>query len=201
MKSFRAFRVVQGFYWLGLGAWFGGLVMLAITAAITFRTVREFQPTLQPPYDEPGLAEHADSILAGGIVGNVLHGLAAMQIVCAAFVGACVVLQCTVFKPQLVGGPTGRANLLRIALIALSVGVLAVDQLAISPRIWAQRDLMYNLDQPAAVREEAHATFDKLHKLDERVVGASVWMLAAAAFVSAFAFRAGDEPAAKNHEK
>ncbi|MCX5658966.1 MAG: hypothetical protein NTW19_04500 [Planctomycetota bacterium] len=190
MKASYLFRVVQGFYWLGLGAWFGGLVMLAITAAITFRTVREYQPTIENwPQYQPAMAEHDAPILAGGIVGNVLHGLAAMQIVCAAFVGGCVVLQCTVFKKQLVGGPTGRANLLRVALVVLPVGVLAADQLVISPRIWTQREAMYDSDQPEAVRTEAHAEFDRLHKLDERVVGVSVWLLAGAVFASTFAFK------------
>jgi hypothetical protein len=190
------FRIVQGFYWLGLGTWFGAMLMLVIAAAVTFKTVRAHQPTIGvAPYNDPMLAEHHSSILAGGIVGNVLRALSTLQIICAVIVVTAVVLQCTVFADRLAGPVWGAANLLRIALIAVPIVVVAVDRLHITPTVWQHRAVMYDPGQPAESRAQARAGFDRYHKLSERVVGAAMFMLAAAVLVSPFVLHAPRGPA------
>ena len=145
MGRAAAFRLTQGVYWLSLGAWFGAILMLVVAAAITFGTVRQFHPTLGiEPYNEPGFADRSASILAGGIVGNLLNGLALIQSVCAAAVVGCVALQCTVFAGRIQGGVGGWSNFLRVALIAGPIAILAVDTLALRPRILEQRKAMYD---------------------------------------------------------
>jgi hypothetical protein len=197
MNSMLAFRLVQGFYWLFLGAWFGALVMLVIAAAITFKTVRSYQPVITTaPYNDPGLnAPHAD-VLAGGVVGNVLRGLAVVQIVCALGVLLCIVLQCTAFADRLAGGLTGLPNLLRILLVAVPVLCLAIDVSIISPRVWHYRVQMYNPALSVEVRAAARQQFDVYHKLDERVVGTGMFALAAAILASAFVLHAAAAPQA-----
>ena len=191
--SLTGFRITQGFYWLFLGVWIGALVMLAIGAAVTFKTVRHYEPALGlEPYNDPVLAPHAPGILAGAITGNALRSLAVVQMICAAGAAVCVVLQCTVFRGALSNGVGGLANLVRIALVALPIVVLAIDQLAITPRIWEHRAVMYNPILSDEQRSAARETFQKYHKLSERVVGMAVLSLAAAVLVSPFAFRAGE---------
>ena len=86
MNALTAFRLTQGFYWLFLGTWFGAMVMLVIGEAITFRTVREYRPTLGLASNHPSMADNAAGILAGGVTGNILKGLRTLQIVCRLFV-------------------------------------------------------------------------------------------------------------------
>lgn len=187
------FRLVQGFYWLGLGTWFGALAMLVIAAGITFRTVRQYQPVITvEPYNDPTLTGRAPDILAGGVVGNLLQGLARLQLICGAVVVVCVLLQCTAFADRIVGGRCGWRNGLRLVMIAGPLLVLAVDSLAVRPTIWKHRQVMYDPQQPQADREQAKARFDKWHKADTQLVGAAGLMLIGAVFASAFALH-GDK--------
>jgi len=193
--NLTGFRLTQGFYWLFLGVWVGALVMLAISAAVTFKTVREYQPTLGlAPYSDAALAPDAPGILAGAITGKALRGLAKLQMVCAAVAAVCVLLQCTAFRPMLASGVCGRMNLLRIALVALPIAVLAADQLAITPRIWEHRTVMYDPNLSPEQRTAARTEFQTYHKLSERIVGVAVLSLVAAVLVSPFAFRGQPEP-------
>lgn len=187
MSSLTGFRLVQGFYWLSLGSWFGAMLMLVIAATVTFKTVRAHQVTLgAEPYNHPAFAQQADGILAGGIVGNVLKGLGRLQIICAAAVVLAVVLQCTVFADRIPGGVLGAGNLIRVLLILIPVGVLVVDQAVITPRVWEHRAVMYDPDQSEQARTEARAQFDRYHKLNERIVGTAMLLLAVSVIASAF---------------
>ncbi len=183
MGSAVGFRFVQGVYWLFLGTWFGAIVMLVVSAAIIFKTVRGYEPTIQAaPYNE--FPDKAADILAGGTVGQILAGLAVIQLVCAATVLLCAVVQSTVFADRVVGGVTGWLNVLRIALLLGPMVILAADQLLITPRLGQHRQIMYDAKQPESARAAARQQFDHLHELDERVVGLAAIMLLAAIFAS-----------------
>ena len=183
------FRLTQGFYYLFLGTWLGALVMLALAAAITFHTLRDLKATTAvEPYHSLSAAEQP-SALAGAVVGNVLHGLAVVQVVCAVGAVGCILLQHTVWAGHLAGGRAAPANITRLILLALPVLILLLDVAVISPRIWQQRDLMYDPHRPAELRQAARQRFDRLHHLDERVVGGATVALAAGILVSGFAFR------------
>ena len=201
-----AYRLVAGCYWLFLGTWFGALVMLVIAAGITFATVRSYQPTLRAePYARLTDAE-PDRVLAGGIVGNVLRGLAVVQVICALALGACLLLQCTILRPHLAVPVGDWRNCLRIALIALPTLVLILDLTVVSPRIWRLREVMYDPDQPSAARTTAHAAFGRYHKASERLTGAAALCLAGAVLASAFVLHAAPgataaaPPAARTHD-
>lgn len=189
MTGVTAFRLTQGIYWLFLGLWLGGMIMLSVGAAITFRTVKGYEPSIGlARYNHPDLRERAPGILAGGITGNILKALAVIQGICAAVLIACVLVQSTVFADYLSGGTRGAANLLRIALIALPILILGIDALVLGPRIWNHREAMYNPARTAAQRDEAKAHFDRLHAVNVRMVGFATVCLIAATLVSPFAF-------------
>lgn len=187
MGNGTAYRLTLGGYWLFLGVWIGAMVMLAVGAGITFKTVRDYQPTLhKAPYDDPALADRAAAILAGGIVGNTLKGLAVIQMACAAVVVVSIIAQCTLFARRLRGGATGWLNIARVALVVLPVAVLAADRLVVTPRVWELRQTMYDPSRTVETRAAAKAEFDRYHKMNERMVGLATLMLAGAMLTSAF---------------
>ncbi len=188
------FRLTQAAYWLSIGVWLGALIMMAVAAGITFVTVKQYQPTLgAAPYDQLTDVEPY-RILAGGIVGNILHGLAVVQVACALVILVCVSLQVSVYGHQLRRHGRHWANFLRLLLLVFPLIAVTADQTVVTPNIWQARQTMYDPAQPPAEREAARAMFDRLHPLSERMVGVSALALAAAAMISAFAFRIGDEP-------
>ncbi|MCC6580910.1 MAG: hypothetical protein IT440_10755 [Phycisphaeraceae bacterium] len=185
MSSLWGFRLVTGLYFLFLGLWFGSLVMLAVTAAVTFKTVRAFHPTLQTePYNHPNLVPHADNILAGAIVGNSLLGLAVIQTICAVLVMTTVAAQFIFFRDRM--AQLGWVQAIRVALIAVPMLVLAADRKWVTPSVWRQRQIMYDPTLDESIRQLAREKFGHLHKLNERMVAAATLMLAAALLISPF---------------
>lgn len=178
-------RLNNSLQMLAIGTWFGALVMLAISAAMTFQTVREYQPTLQQqPFDQPELASRTDAILAGAIVGRSLQGLKWVQIICAVIIVTTLALQLTAFKTYLLKSRSSLFNLVRLILLAIPIVVLMVDILWITPAIWEYRDAMYAAPASAEVRMEAREHFDRYHKLSERTVSLAAFSLLGAAVVS-----------------
>ncbi len=189
MTGQTALRATQGIYWLFLGLWLGCMIMLAVGAAITFKTVKSYEPTIgQARYNHPDLRDRASGILAGGITGNILKALAVIQGICIAVLMICIIVQCTVFADYLAGGVRSAANLLRIALIALPILIFGVDTLVLSHRIWTYRETMYDPAQTVAQRDEAKSHFDRLHSINVRMGGVATVCLIAAVLVSPFAF-------------
>ena|GEM_PF-7071471 len=181
-------RITQGFYYLALGAWFGAMVMLAVSAATTFKTVRLYQPQLQlAPFNDPEFQGKQPNVLAGSIVGNSLRGLKAIEIICAVVVVAVLLLQSTLLRNQYSFALVKRWNLLRIALIVLPILILLLDLFWITPSIHEQRQIMWDLANSEPVRQLAQDQFSWYHKLSERVVGLSVLLVAAATVISPFA--------------
>jgi hypothetical protein len=175
--------LVNGVYWLGLGAWLGALVMLAVAAAITFKTTRQVSPLLvQPEYNLPESAGQGSNILAGLIVGNVIKGLAAVQVICAVLVFAGVAAQGWTARQAIKAWP--KLNRLRVGLLIVPLAALAVSMGYIMPRMWEERTAMYNPELTQDVRKEARARFDGLHKMSERSVGAGAVCLILAGLVS-----------------
>jgi hypothetical protein len=189
LKSDTLSRLVQGVYYLFLGLWFGAMVMLAVGAPVTFRTVRVHQPVLGlVPYNEPSLARDGPNILAGAITGNHLRALSVVQAICAVVTLSCVVLQTTIFQSQV---RAGYANALRSLLIALPACVLVFDEAVLSPNVWKQRAVMYDTTLNIDARDKARAQFNVLHKRSEKIVGSAALMLAAALMLSPLALSVG----------
>lgn len=178
-------RLTNGLHFLALGTWFGAILMLAISAAMTFQTVRTYQPTLDlPPYNQPELASRSDAILAGAIVGRSLQGLKWVQIICATLVVVTLAVQMTAFRSYLLKSRTSLLNITRLGLLAIPVIVLLVDILWITPSIWEYRDAMYAAPASAEKQMAARENFDRYHKLSERSVGLAALSLAGAAVIS-----------------
>lgn len=196
MTTDTSSRLLQGVYYLFLGMWFGAMVMLAVGAPVTFKTVRAFKPTLgQVPYNDPSLAADGPNILAGEITGNHLRALSVVQAVCAVMTLGCVVLQTTLFKSQV---RSGYANALRSLLIALPACVLVLDETMLSPKVWKQRAAMYDTTINEDARAQARAEFNVLHKRSEKIVGSAALMLAAALVLSPLVLSVGaNEPGVK----
>lgn len=190
--------LVQGSYWLGLGVWLGGLVMLAVAAAITFKTSRAAGPVLlQPEYNTPELNGQAANILAGLIVGNVIQGLMVLQFICAGVVLVTMAIQHKTMMPMLKRRP--KLNLARMVLLFVPMLALAASVGYIGPRMWQERQTMYNPELTVEARKEARVRFDGLHKLSERSVGAGAFCLLAAGLVSGvlFSVKTGRESGAE----
>ena len=197
---------MQGFYALFLGLWVGAMVMLAVAAGLTFKTVREYSPIITTqPYNQRPISEHP-AMLAGAVVGNVLQGLAVICGVCAVVVAVCLVLQYTCFRDRLESAGNSWLGAVRIVLLALPMAVLVWNVAYLTPEIHRERAVMYGgtgpksgslLDRAQASdvdgRTHARERFDRLHKLSERVVGTSVLMLAIAGLISPFAFTVSTE--------
>jgi hypothetical protein len=79
------FTITQIIYWLGLATWFGGVLFIAMSAPIIFRTIRGHKPLLPTVLSVNLENQHAD-LLAGEVVSNLLAMLWRIQIACAAAV-------------------------------------------------------------------------------------------------------------------
>ena len=193
MSSIFGFRLLQSIYWLLLGTWFGAIVMLIVSAGLMFATMRTYHPSIGiEPFNQ--FPDRATDILAGATVGHVLMGLAAIQAICAAGVICCTTLQCTMFTDRIVDGVMGWRNLLRIVLLIGPILLLVSDVWIITPQIWHHREAMYDTNAVESARFVARERFDRLHKLDERVVGGAATMLLAAIFVSSFTLHSDSKP-------
>lgn len=180
-----AARLTNGLYFLGLGTWFGAIVMLAISAAATFQTVRAFEPTLHvAPWNQPELASRAPSVLAGAIVGSSLNGLRVVQIICATIVILTLIAQHTLFRNYLSCTRFSKRNITRLLLIAVPVIVLLLNIFWITPNVLTHRDAMWDMTTSQAQRQQAQASFDRFHKLSERSVGMAAMALAGSVLIS-----------------
>lgn len=180
-----AARLTNGVYYLALGTWFGAIVMLAISAAVTFHTVRAYEPTLHAsPWNQPELAAQAPVILAGAIVGGSVHALNIVQIICAIIVALTLIAQHTAFRSYLSCRITSVRNIVRLILIAIPAAVLLLTLCWIMPNILVHRSIMWDMTQTTAVREQAHDDFEHFHKLSERTVGFASFALAGSVLVS-----------------
>lgn len=189
----NAFAVVTGVYTLALGVWVGALVMLAVGAAVTFRTTRSFNPSLPSPYDSPALADRASQILAGGIVGNMIDALSRVQIVCGVIAAACVLLQAIAFREALANRGRSWMNLVRVICIAVPLVNVAFERLHLNPAIHDLRAAMYDTRVSEEFRVSAKAEFDRYHKLSERTTGGAAMLLMIAVLVSPLALTARSE--------
>lgn len=199
----RWYSLLTGVYTLALGVWVGAMVMLAIGAAVTFRTTRSFNPALPAPYDAPELAGRASQILAGGVVGNMIDALSRVQIVCGVIAMACVILQGTLFRAMLPRHGKSIVNAIRIMSIGVAIAFVPLERLFLNPAIHELRTAMYDASENDQARAAAKREFDYLHKISERTTGAAAALLAVAIILSPLALTprvdAPDETPAEPH--
>lgn len=196
----NALRLIHGFYWLALAGAFGATLMLALGAAATFHSVREFSPIITaPPYNDPLLTQQAPGIIAGAATGAALDALWVLHLLLFSVVVLTTLLQCTHFRAALPGGGKSIANFIRIALLVAILALLAGERWIISPRVWSLRDRMYNSTLNDTDRAAARAEFDTWHQSSTRVMGAALLAMAVAVLVSPFAIQGISSSDAPRH--
>jgi hypothetical protein len=157
MPTADLFQLVQIAYWLALATWFGGVLFVAVTAPVVFRTVRDNNPIL-PHVLSVNLEGQHGTLLAGSIVGNVLGRLARVQLVCGAVLLLAFVAHVFVID---LDGDNRTAAVLRALLLAGAGGVALYDNRVVWPRMWRQREVFVaNADEPD-VANPAKDEFDR----------------------------------------
>lgn len=184
-------RIVQGVYWLALGAWVGAIVMVAITAATAFRTAPTLDLTVGvAPYSDSAFADEAGTIVAGQIMMRVFRHLSTVQLICAVAAVVCMGLQCTVYARRLLRRAP-LLNMLRMALVLVPTAFVLLDRYWFSDVMRSAYATMYDLTLDAAARTAASETFEFYHIVSERMLQSSLFMLIAAVLLSPFALRSG----------
>jgi hypothetical protein len=193
------YRLSVGLYYLLLGLWAGGLATFALAAPSIFYRMRVYQPEATRTPAGVGNLDGPDAqLIAGDIANHILENLATVQIVAAAALVVLVVLQCTAFRRWLRCGAGGKANVLRSALLAVAVMLVAVQLGYVSPRMGELRGQMYSPDAAASARQAARQQFETYHTFSERTLGGVLLLLAGTTLVSPFALNG---PASAQRER
>ncbi len=179
------FRLVLGLYYLALGTWVGTTLMMGLAAASTFQTAREYDPALA---DLPATVSHHGEYFAGQIVNRGFTGMSLIQCVCAAIILLAVGLQLTVWRSRV---RRGWANGARLVLLAGALAVLGGDLAYVRPQLGSLRSTRYDVDATAEERNAARATFDRYHRVSERLLGVASLAVGAAVLISPFALTGG----------
>jgi len=161
-----AFQLVQTLYWLALSTWFGGVLFVAVAAPIIFRTVRESNPIL-PTVLSVNLENQHASLLAGGIVGNILKAMSRVQLGCAGVLLPVQVLQWLVMDRSMGNTIHG---LLRLVFFVAAMALVLYDRYVTWPKVWKYRqEYIDHADEPD-VANPAKDQFDRYHN-------ESMWMM------------------------
>ena len=168
------FQLIQIVFWLALSTWFGGVLFVAIAVPVIFRTVRENNPLL-PEVLSVNLENQHGTLLAGGIVGNLLRMLLRVQAVCAGALflalGAQWFLVNLHDRAQLI------TIILRTAMYVAAVVLMAYDSWSIAPRMWRHRqEYLDHADEPD-VANPAKDQFDRYHRESVTILGIVLFLL------------------------
>jgi hypothetical protein len=151
------FTFVQIAYWLALATWFGAVLFVAIAPPIILRTVRRSNPLL-PTVLSVNLEGQHGTLLAGSIVGELIHPLLKIELVCSAVLLVTIIGQWFLLSPK-------SADLvlpvLRAAMYLAATAFLIYDWRVVWPRMWRFRqEYLDNADNPD-VANPALDQFDK----------------------------------------
>lgn len=155
--SLPLFAFVQIVYWLALSTWFGGVLFIALSAPVIFRTVRESDPTL-PTVLSVNLEGQHSTLLGGTIVSNLLAMLLRIELICAA------VLLITMIAQWAMHAQDWLAALIRTCLFMAAVVLLVYDRQFVWPRIMQHRqEYIDHADEPE-VANPARAQFNRYQR-------------------------------------
>jgi hypothetical protein len=160
------FPLVQTVYWLALSTWFGGVLFVALSAPVIFRTIRQSNPIL-PNVLSVNLENQHGSLLAGDIVGNLLRMLSLVQLSCAAVILLMLIAQWKVMDlgPRHVG-----YGIIRSALFVAALVMVFYDRRYVWPKAWKYRqEYIDHADEPE-VANAAKELFDRYHRESVRVL-------------------------------
>lgn len=159
-------HLIQILYWLALSTWFGGVLFVAVAAPIIFRTVRDANPVL-PGVLSVNLEGQHGTLLAGSIVGNLLHTLIRVELVCAGVLLIALIAHWVLLDKS---GANIIFPIVRTALYLAAVALVIYDWRAIWPKVWKFRqEYIDHADEPE-VANPAKDQFDRYHGESVRIL-------------------------------
>ena len=85
-------QIVLTVYWLALATWFGGVLFIAMSAPVIFKTVHDKGPIL-PTVLSVNLENQHATLLSNSVVSALFARLIRVELVCAAFILLAIVAQ------------------------------------------------------------------------------------------------------------
>ena len=168
--SFPLYAFFQMIYWLGLSTWFGGVLFVAITAPVVFRTVREGDPVLPTVLSVNLEGQHA-TLLAGSIVSNLIGLLSRVELGCAAAIAAGLAVQWALHVQD------WPIALVRTALFAAAIVLTIYDRLSLWPRISKSRQQYIDHADEPEVANPARERFNRQQRESELLLMLKVALL------------------------
>jgi hypothetical protein len=174
------FQLVQTVYWLALSTWFGGVLFIAIAAQCIFQTVRQNNPIL-PGVLSVNLDKQHATLLAGSIVGDLLHRLTLVQLICGAALLACFIAQPFVIN---IHGFRWVELIIRAVLFIAAMVLVFYQWRVLWPRIVRHRqEYIDHADEPD-VANPAKEQFDYEHRRSVMLLQAILFLLLGIIFFS-----------------
>lgn len=173
--NLTAYRFFNSIYWLALSLWLGALVMVTITAAVIFPTMRHLNVTI-PDIAESGFLDDHWRIAAGHMMEILFLVLDLTQLICATVVLFVTALQFTILGVSL----RRFTHVVRIIAAVIAAGCVCWHVFGLSPRmnrhLRAYWDAAIAGDTPAArVHQQA---FDDAHPQAARLLGTTATFVA-----------------------
>ncbi|HVX85166.1 MAG TPA: hypothetical protein VH253_10160 [Phycisphaerae bacterium] len=172
-------RIPPTAWWLGLAAYFGGMLALAVAAPVLFHTTRA-QHISMPGIASPPLDMGNET--GGEIFGNILNAFAYVEVV------ALLLLLVGLLGKLRAGTRVSHVLAVLYAVLALTV---LVDLGYVRPKVWNTRETVRELAATApggaagaAFSPPAKQSFDALHALSERLGQVKFWLLLAMLILS-----------------
>ena len=168
--SFPLYDLVQIVYWLALSTWFGGVLFIALSAPVIFRTIRESDPTL-PTVLSVNLEGQHSTLLGGTIMSNLLAMLLRIELACAAAMLITIIAQLVLQVQDWLSAAV------RIALFVAAVVFVIYDWRFVWPQIIHHRqEYIDHADEPE-VANPARAQFNRYQRESLMLLMAVVGLL------------------------
>ena len=186
MQKNILFKLTLGLYYLLLGVWLGSTIAIALTAPATFKTVRIYEaaPGIEP-FNNTIFEGSWANIIAGAAVGQSIHNIAILHLMCVIGIVLCIFLLRILFAGRI----NKFAAFARLSLLMGAAALLGVHLYLTEPAMNQLRSTMYNTDINQTERNAANEQFQSIHKLSEQLTGFSALLLAGMFLTSPFIYR------------
>lgn len=154
---FPLFELVQIIYWVALSTWFGGVLFVALSAPVIFRTVREANPLL-PTVLSVNLEGQHSTLLAGSIVANLIAMLRRYELACAGAIAITMAVQLANSWQSWIAG------IARAAMYLAAVALVLYDWRGVWPKIDRYRQEYIDHADDPEVANPAREQFDRYHR-------------------------------------
>jgi hypothetical protein len=153
-------QIVLTVYWLALSTWFGGVLFIAISAPVIFKTVLDKGPIL-PTVLSVNLENQHGTLLSNAIVSGLFSRLIRVELVCAAALLLALIAQWALLFDI---GSQRVALITRSIIYVAAVVVVFYNWRVLWPRINTYRErYIEHADEPD-VANAAKDDFDRYHR-------------------------------------